>query len=155
MRLAGLPLASYLLPLHNTKLILWEVFVKNRKYSLRFLSTLVLACGILSLQLYAQQTAPPSSQQSPQQSGQDQQQKQQPGNTPDQSGQQSPDAHAQPAVQVYTGTIMKSGDKYVLQESASGTNYDIDRQDMVKELEGKKVRVHGTLDPDGKTIHVQ
>jgi uncharacterized protein DUF5818 len=127
--------------------------MKGQNYSLHFLGTLVLAFGILSLQLYAQPPAALSSQY-PQQAGQDQQPKQ-PGATPDQSGQQTADSHAQPAVQVFTGTIMKSGDKYVLQESASGTAYDIDRQDTVRELEGKKVRVHGTLDPDGKTIHVQ
>jgi hypothetical protein len=49
---------------------------------------------------------------------------------------------------------MKSGDKYVLQE-ASGTNYDIDRQDLVKSHEGKKVGINGTVDLDGKTIHVK
>jgi uncharacterized protein DUF5818 len=129
-------------------------FMKRQDYSLRFLGTLVLACGILGLQLYAQPPASPSSPQYPQQSGQDQQPKQQPGQTPDSSAQQPSDSHAQPS-QVFTGTITKSGDKYVLQESTSGTTYDLDRQDAVKELEGKKVRVHGTLDPDGKTIHVQ
>jgi hypothetical protein len=42
-----------------------------------------------------------------------------------------------------------------LQESASNNTYDIDRQDELKQFEGKKVRVHGTLDSDGKMIHVQ
>jgi hypothetical protein len=51
--------------------------------------------------------------------------------------------------------IVKSGDKYVLQDSASNTTYDIDHQDEVKQYEGKKVRVHGTLDASGKMIHVQ
>jgi hypothetical protein len=50
---------------------------------------------------------------------------------------------------------VKSGDKYVLQDTASNTTYDIDAQDQVKQFEGKKVRVHGTLDPNGKMIHVQ
>ena len=58
-------------------------------------------------------------------------------------------------VQVFTGTIVKSGDTYVLQDTASNTTYDIDAQDQVKQFEGKKVRVHGTLDPNGKMIHVQ
>jgi len=49
---------------------------------------------------------------------------------------------------------MKSGDKYVLQDS-SGKNYDIDRQDGLKQYEGKQVRVRGTLDADGKTIHMK
>ena len=71
--------------------------------------------------------------------------------------QQAPDAQGQSQqtqVQTFAGTIMKSGDKYVLQDT-SGTNYDIDRQDLVKSHEGKKVRINGTLDPDGKTIHVK
>jgi uncharacterized protein YdeI (BOF family) len=130
---------------------------KTRAQSLRFLSVLVLVSGmaLLSTQLYAQQSAPPSQQQSPaERPGQ----QQQPGQTPDQSAQPTPDSQAQsqqPGVQVFTGTIVKSGDKYVFQDSASGTTYDIDAQQQVKQFEGKKVRVHGTLDPSGKMIHVQ
>jgi hypothetical protein len=56
-------------------------------------------------------------------------------------------------VETFAGTIMKSGDKYALQD-ASATNYDIDRQDLVKSHQGKKVLINGTLDPDDKTIHV-
>jgi uncharacterized protein YdeI (BOF family) len=73
------------------------------------------------------------------------------------SQQQAPDAQSQSQqtqVQTFAGTIMKSGDKYVLQD-ASGTSFDVDRQDLVKSHEGKKVRISGTLDPDGKTIHVK
>lgn len=97
---------------------------------------LVLGLGFSGTQLKAQQQAPPN-----------------------QSGQQAPDsqAQAQPPQsegQIYAGTIMKSGDKYVLKD-ASGTSYDIDRQDLAKKYEGQKVRIQGTLDPDGKTIHVK
>jgi len=82
---------------------------------------------------------------------------------PDQSGQQppsgtAPDTQASPSdpagTQVFTGTVVQQGDKYVLQAD-NGTTYDIDHQDQVKKFEGKKVRVHGTLDPSGKMIHVQ
>ena len=89
---------------------------------------------------------------------------QQPNETPQQ--QQAPPAQApsQPAPegqgqaqqsggQVFSGTVVKSGDKYVLQV-ADGTAYDLDHQDLVKKYEGKQVRVKGTLDPDGKTIHI-
>lgn len=71
--------------------------------------------------------------------------------------QQAPDAQAQsaPGVQTFTGTIVKTGDKYVLQDAASGTTYDIDHQDEVAKFDGKKVRVHGTIDATGKMIHVQ
>jgi cytoskeletal protein RodZ len=56
--------------------------------------------------------------------------------------------------QAFTGTVVKSGDKYVLQEDG-GTTYDIDHQDDVKKFEGKRVKVHGTLDATGKKIMVQ
>lgn len=55
----------------------------------------------------------------------------------------------------FVGTVVKQGDKYVFQDTASGTTYDIDHQDEVKKFDGKKVRVHGTLDSNGKIIHVQ
>lgn len=78
--------------------------------------------------------------------------------SPSPSQQQTPsDPQAQSQetpVQTFAGTIVKAGDKYVLQD-AGGTSYDIDRQDLVKSHEGKKVRINGTLDPDGKTIHVK
>jgi cytoskeletal protein RodZ len=82
---------------------------------------------------------------------------------PDQSGQQAPsrtgsDPQAAPSdaagTQVFTGTVVQQGSKYVLQAD-NGTTYDIDHQDQVKKFEGKKVRVHGTLDASGKMIHVQ
>src|SRR5437667_3801896 len=53
------------------------------------------------------------------------------------------------------GMIVKSGDKYVLQDSATGTTYDIDHQDEVSKHVGRKVQVTGTLDPNGKMIHLQ
>lgn len=132
---------------------------ERQTHSLRFLSALVLAFGMaaLSAQLYAQQAAPSSQPQyQDQQSGQRAQQ--QPGQAPDQSAQPAPDSQAQsqqPGVQVFTGTIVKTGDKYMFQDSASGATYGIDAQDQVKQFEGKKVRVHGTLDPTTKMIHVQ
>lgn len=56
--------------------------------------------------------------------------------------------------QTFTGTVMKSGDKFVLQD-ASGTSYDVDKQEALKSFEGKKVNIKGTLDQNGKLIHVQ
>jgi hypothetical protein len=76
---------------------------------------------------------------------------------PAQPSQSAPDASAQSGQtaggQVFAGTVTKAGDKYVLQ-MADGTAYDIDHQDLVKKYEGKQVRVKGTLDQDGKTIHI-
>lgn len=103
--------------------------------------------------------APPSAQQNqaPQQGqpgqaqpGQAQPGQTQPGQTGDQAQQSSPaDGHE------FVGTIVKQGDKYMFQDSATGQMYDIDHQDQVKKFDGKKVRVRGTLDPQNKMIHVQ
>jgi hypothetical protein len=81
---------------------------------------------------------------------------QQPGATQPPAGQSGPDAQAQSASdgQTFSGTVSKSGDKFVLQD-ASGKTYDVDRQEELKKYEGKQVRIKGTLDPDGKTIHVK
>jgi cytoskeletal protein RodZ len=74
---------------------------------------------------------------------------------PSQSAQSLEAAQSTAGAQTFTGTIIKSGDKYVLQDAASGTTYDLDHQDQVAKFEGKKVRVHGTIDATGKMIHVQ
>jgi hypothetical protein len=112
----------------------------------------------------AQQPAtPPQSQSTPtaDQSGHQPSDSQaQPSRTPDQGGQAAPDSQGQPTAsasdsQTFSGTVVKSGDKYVLQDEASGKTYDIDHQEQLKQYEGKRVRVHGTLDASGKMIHVQ
>ena len=100
--------------------------------------------------------APPSSQQpgatDPSQSSPGQQ----PGASQPPAGAPGADSQAQSASdgQTFSGTVSKSGDKYVLQD-ASGKTYDVDRQEELKKYEGKQVRIKGTLDPDGKTIHVK
>ncbi len=112
----------------------------KRTYSLCSLG-LLLGFGLSGLQLNAQQA--------------DSQSPKSPSQPPAQ--QTAPDSQAQSQqaqVQTFAGTIVKAGDKYVLQD-ASGTSFDVDRQDLVKPHEGKKVRINGTLDPDGKTIHVK
>jgi len=98
------------------------------------------------------QSSTPSQQQTPDQSGQTPPSGQ--ANTP--SGQSSDSAtQSDQGGQTFTGTVVKQGDKYMFQDAATGTTYDIDHQDEVKKFEGKKVRVHGTLDPNSKIIHVQ
>ena len=121
--------------------------MKKRTQSLWMLGALALAMGTATLQ--AQQSDP---SQTPSTPPSDQQQQQQPP-----AGQNGDAQSAQPSSdssQTFSGTIVKSGDKYVLQD-ASGKNYDIDRQDGLKQYEGKQVRVKGTLDADGKTIHMK
>jgi len=132
--------------------------------------------------LFAQEPAPQTQQPMPE-SQQPPQQQPPAAQTPDSSATQTPDSSAQqtprqpadqaPAGQAgqptsgtqaqpdsstgqsFTGTIVKQGDKFMLQDAASGTTYDIDHQDEVKKFEGKKVKVHGTLDSTGKKIPVQ
>jgi uncharacterized protein YdeI (BOF family) len=87
------------------------------------------------------QPAPPPSSQPPAAQGQ--------GTAPDgQTAQAS-------GTQAFSGTIVKSGDRYMLQDESSGQTYDLDHQDEVQKFAGKRVRVHGTLDPSGKMIHLQ
>jgi outer membrane biosynthesis protein TonB len=98
------------------------------------------------------QSQSPDSQEPPARS-QQQPDQQTPNQTqPSQDQAQQPDASGS---KEFVGTVVKQGSKYVFQEAATGTTYDIDHQDEVKKFEGKKVRVHGTLDPATKMIHVQ
>jgi uncharacterized protein YdeI (BOF family) len=100
-----------------------------------------------------QQQAPPTAQGSP-----DAQEppSQQPGqSSPDQAQPQAQPTDSNRGSDELVGTILKKGDKYVFQDAASGNTYDIDHQDEVKKFEGKKVRVHGTVDPKSNIIHVQ
>jgi hypothetical protein len=157
--------------------------MKKQIRSLWFLSALVafLSVGIsLNAQDNAPQTKTPDAQsqpapapQAPQtQEGQPSQapesqsspaptQSQQapPSQAPDAGKSAPPDSQAPSAApsgtQSFTGTIVKSGEKYVFQDADTGNTYDIDHQDQVQKFEGKKVKVHGTLDPSTKTIHVQ
>jgi outer membrane biosynthesis protein TonB len=56
--------------------------------------------------------------------------------------------------QSFSGTVVKSGDKYMLKDD-SGKTYDIDHQTDVAKFEGKRVRVKGTLDSTGTKIMVK
>jgi outer membrane biosynthesis protein TonB len=56
--------------------------------------------------------------------------------------------------QIFSGTVVKSGDKYVLKDD-SGKTYDIDHQDDVRKFEGKRVKVQGKLDDTGTKIMVK
>jgi len=139
--------------------------------SLWFLSALVLFLSV-GISLSAQTTTPPSTTDTPAQpsatpdapaqpsSTPDQAQpRQTPSQTPDQANKPAPESQtptAQPTdAQSFSGTIVKSGDKYMFQDEASGKTYDIDHQDEVQKFEGKRVKVKGTLDATGKMIHVQ
>ena len=125
--------------------------------------TLFLGLGISA----SAQNAPPAQQPDAQQSQPSnaqqpaQQDQSRPNQPPDQAAPPANDSAADSSqsanAQTFTGTVVKAktGDKYMFQEDSTGKIYDIDHQDQVQKFEGKKVKVHGTLDPDTKTIHVQ
>jgi hypothetical protein len=72
-------------------------------------------------------------------------------------------AHHQPRqdesqIKEFRGKILKSGDKFVLEESSNGGNYGtylLDDQATAKKYEGQRVVVTGTLDATHNTIHVR
>jgi predicted lipid-binding transport protein (Tim44 family) len=143
--------------------------MKKPTLSLWYITALVLFLS-LGIALNAQttpQTQPPDAQAqqpaTPDQAQPSQEKSQTPSQAPretqDQAGKPASSAQgesAQPAgAQSFTGTVVKSGGKYVFQDEASGNTYDIDHQDEVQKFEGKKVKVRGTLDANSKMIHVQ
>ena len=56
--------------------------------------------------------------------------------------------------QNFTGTIVKSGGKFVLQAD-HGNTYDLDHQEDVRSFEGKRVSLQGRLEPKSKLIHLE
>jgi uncharacterized protein YdeI (BOF family) len=101
----------------------------------RSLAVAVLVLGLVSVPLFAQSqpaAQDPASQQTA--AGQSQSQAQQ--------------------VQTFTGKLVKSKGKLVLQDAASGAAYSLDNEDQLKQYEGKNVKITGTLDPSTNMIHV-
>src|SRR5690242_3370546 len=94
----------------------------------------------LGVSLSAQQT-PSSTPSTPSQAGSmpDQQTPSSPTSAAPQQPQQQPtDAtNAQQSARAFEGKIEKSGDKLVLQDSATSTSYKLDDQDKAKQFEGK------------------
>jgi hypothetical protein len=107
----------------------------------------------LGLNLSAQQSQSPSTP-----ADQPSATQQQPSATqqqPTATQQQPTDATSQQGTpRSFEGTIAKSGDKLVLQESATQTAYQLDDQDKAKDLEGKTVKVMATVDSKTNTLHV-
>lgn len=77
-------------------------------------------------------------------------------------GEQQPSRHSgqhddmqkQNATQTFAGTIMKSGNQYVL-KTADNVTYQLDDQARAKKYEGKQVQVTGSLDETSGTIRVE
>ena len=54
----------------------------------------------------------------------------------------------------FSGKVVKENGKLVLKD-ASGMSYQLDDQEKAKQFEGKDVKVSGSLDSTGSTIHVE
>jgi len=98
----------------------------------------------------AQEPQPLSSQRS--QQAQPRPGAQQPSQRPV-SGQHN-DMQKQNATQTFAGTIMKSGNRYVL-KTADNVTYQLDDQARAKKYEGKQVQIVGSLDETSGTIRVE
>jgi Protein of unknown function (DUF5818) len=111
----------------------------NKKSLPRLVLLLALVGGfcLIQPQLNAQQDRPPAAQE------------------------QQPDTSSQPAMmnqasdsQTFTGKITKSGEKFVLKDSASKSTYVLDDQGKAKQFVGQTVQVTGTLDAQSNTIRI-
>ena len=59
----------------------------------------------------------------------------------------------QPATQTFTGTIVKDGSRYILKVSSRNV-YQLDDQEKVQRYQGKQVKIEGTLDANGNSLHI-
>jgi DNA-nicking Smr family endonuclease len=57
------------------------------------------------------------------------------------------------SAQVFTGTIVKDEARYVL-KAADGASYQLDDQEKAKLYEGKQVKIVGSIDAHGTTLHI-
>ena len=62
-------------------------------------------------------------------------------------------AQQPPAAQTITGTIVEDAGRYVLKVS-SNASYELDDQERARQYEGKQVKIAGTLDANGSSVHV-
>jgi flagellar basal body-associated protein FliL len=83
---------------------------------------------------------------------QDQSAPQQPSQTQPSTDASSQASSSSLQAQPITGTVVKEGDKYVLQ--SAGMSYQLDDQEKAKKFEGQQVKVNGDLDKSTKTIRV-
>jgi Protein of unknown function (DUF5818) len=60
-----------------------------------------------------------------------------------------------PQSKTFSGTIMKNGDTFVLNDAGTKTSYVLDDAQKASRYEGKKVKVTGTVDVATNTIHVE
>ena len=75
---------------------------------------------------------------------------------PDQQTAQPANPQAQPqasAPQTFTGTIVKDGSRYILKVSSKNV-YQLDDKERAQRYEGKQVKIEGTLDANGNSLHI-
>jgi hypothetical protein len=56
---------------------------------------------------------------------------------------------------IFSGTIIKNGDNFMLSDAANKLSYLLDDAEKASHFEGKKVKVTGTVDVASNTIHVE
>ncbi len=56
---------------------------------------------------------------------------------------------------IFSGTIIKSGEDYVLSDAANKLSFALDDAEQASHYEGKKVKVTGTVDTANNMIHVE
>ena len=56
---------------------------------------------------------------------------------------------------IFSGTIIKSGEGYVLSDAANKLSFALDDAEQASHYEGKKVKVTGTVDTANNMIHVE
>jgi len=66
----------------------------------------------------------------------------------------SPEEKSEEA-ETFTGRIAQVDGKYILDDSATKSTFQLDDQEKAKAFEGRTVKVTGTLDASTRTIHVK
>jgi Protein of unknown function (DUF5818) len=60
-----------------------------------------------------------------------------------------------PESKIFSGTVIKNGDKFVLSDSANKLSYLLDDAKKASPHEGKKVKVTGIVDVTSNIIHIE
>jgi uncharacterized protein YdeI (BOF family) len=56
---------------------------------------------------------------------------------------------------IFSGTIIKNGDKFLLSDAANKLSFVLDDSEKASQFEGKRVKVTGTVDTASNIIHVE
>lgn len=67
----------------------------------------------------------------------------------------SVESQTEEKAKIFSGTVIKNGDKFLLSDAANKLSFVLDDSQKVSQFEGKRVKVTGTVDVASNTIHVQ